>query len=77
MSYFLSGIGLSGKGEITLSGPEARHILLSRRVKPGEKIQLQDPFGLRIYWPKCVADRKTGPQSRALWKIYRCRQSQK
>lgn len=48
MSYFFSGVAFSGNNEIILSGPEARHILLSRRIKPGEQIKLQDPSGQRV-----------------------------
>lgn len=43
MSYFLSAEKLSDKGIVELGGDEAAHILLSRRMKPGEVIQLQDP----------------------------------
>ena len=42
MSYFLSGEKLILGREIVLKGPEALHILLSRRVKLGEILQLQD-----------------------------------
>ena len=41
MGYFLSGQLLAQGQEIELTGEEARHILLSRRMKPGETFELQ------------------------------------
>ncbi len=43
MSYFLSSENLqAGKG-VEILGEEAKHIMLSRRIKIGEKINLQGP----------------------------------
>lgn len=41
MGYFLSGQLLKQGQETELTGEEARHILLSRRMKPGETFELQ------------------------------------
>jgi 16S rRNA (uracil1498-N3)-methyltransferase len=43
MSYFLSEQNLTPGQQYVLSKEEARHIALSRRIKVGEKIALQDP----------------------------------
>ncbi|TAN57377.1 16S rRNA (uracil(1498)-N(3))-methyltransferase [Patescibacteria group bacterium] len=43
MSYFLSAENLRLGEEIEISGEEAKHIMLSRRIKIGEKINLQGP----------------------------------
>ncbi|MEE8435683.1 MAG: RsmE family RNA methyltransferase [bacterium] len=48
MSYFLSGCVLSEGLTFTLAGEEARHLLKSRRIKPGERFALQDPEGGRF-----------------------------
>ena len=48
MSYFLSGRALSEGMTFTLAGEEARHLLKSRRIKPGERFALQDPEGGRF-----------------------------
>ena len=46
--YFLSGLPLSEGMTFDLAGEEARHLLKSRRVKPGERFALQDPEGGRF-----------------------------
>ncbi len=43
MPYFLSGNNLSNNQAVTIAGEEARHILLSFRVRKGEKIKIQGP----------------------------------
>lgn len=43
MSYFLSNKNLKDGENCEITGPEAAHILLARRVKIGEKIKLQGP----------------------------------
>jgi len=48
MPYFLSDKNLSLGGEVELSDAEARHILLSHRVKVGEKIKIQGSDGKRF-----------------------------
>ena len=47
MSYFLSEQKIALNKTISLSGEEARHMLLSRRMKIGELVKLQDPSGKR------------------------------
>ncbi|PIR44483.1 MAG: hypothetical protein COV10_04485 [Candidatus Vogelbacteria bacterium CG10_big_fil_rev_8_21_14_0_10_51_16] len=47
MSYFLSEDKLSEGKVLTLTGVEARHILASRRMKPGETFHLQGPDEVR------------------------------
>lgn len=48
MSYFLSGIPLQTGQSFEFAGDEARHLMLSRRTKPGDCFALQDPAGLRF-----------------------------
>jgi 16S rRNA (uracil1498-N3)-methyltransferase len=48
MSYFLSHTPLKLKTQCEVAGDEARHVLLSRRIKVGETIELQDPRGKRF-----------------------------
>jgi 16S rRNA (uracil1498-N3)-methyltransferase len=48
MSYFLSNKNLIAGSAISLEGEEAFHIMLSRRIKPGEHILLQGPDGKRF-----------------------------
>jgi 16S rRNA (uracil1498-N3)-methyltransferase len=43
MSYFLSGQNLELDKQLEITGEEARHILLARRIKVGEHIALQGP----------------------------------
>ncbi len=43
MSYFLSNQTLEPGQLVSLTGPEASHMLLSRRLKLGEMVFLQDP----------------------------------
>lgn len=43
MSYFLSNSPRKIGETISLTGEEARHILLSRRIRAGEIIEIQDP----------------------------------
>ncbi|MBI5530773.1 MAG: 16S rRNA (uracil(1498)-N(3))-methyltransferase [Candidatus Doudnabacteria bacterium] len=43
MPYFLSEQNLKIGQEVSIAGDEARHILLSHRIKVGEKIKLQGP----------------------------------
>lgn len=59
MSYFFCADNLAVGQEVKLAGPEARHILLSRRTKPGQKISLQDPKGLRFSAEVFAADKNT------------------
>jgi len=48
MSYFLSNQKLHVNQSLELDGEEARHILLSRRMKVGEQIVLQEAGGKRF-----------------------------
>ncbi|MDH5752410.1 MAG: 16S rRNA (uracil(1498)-N(3))-methyltransferase, partial [Deltaproteobacteria bacterium] len=48
MSYFYSGQDLNPGMKFEFSGEEARHLLSSRRVRPGERFLLQDPRGRRF-----------------------------
>lgn len=48
MSYFLIPENLDLGKEYKVTGDEARHILLSRRVKSGERVNLQGPDGRRF-----------------------------
>lgn len=43
MSYFISPTPLNTRDVCTLSGDEAKHLLLARRVKIGETVEVQDP----------------------------------
>jgi 16S rRNA (uracil1498-N3)-methyltransferase len=59
MSYFLSDQNLRLNTEVIISGPEAAHILLSRRIKLGEKIVLQDGNAKRFLCEVLAANKKT------------------
>ncbi|MDR3642788.1 MAG: RsmE family RNA methyltransferase [Candidatus Doudnabacteria bacterium] len=59
MSYFFCAENLSVGQVAGLSGEEARHILLSRRTKPGEQINLQDPRRQRFAAEVMVSDKKS------------------
>lgn len=48
MSYFLTDQKLETNQEFTLSAEEARHILLARRMKKGDSLNLQDGLGNRF-----------------------------
>ncbi|MCL5775300.1 MAG: 16S rRNA (uracil(1498)-N(3))-methyltransferase [Patescibacteria group bacterium] len=48
MPYFLSSENLKLATEVVVVGEEARHLMLSRRLKVGEKIKLQGPDGKRF-----------------------------
>ena len=48
MPYFFSNENLFLGGSHQIDGEEARHILLSHRVKIGEKLKLQGPDGKRF-----------------------------
>lgn len=60
MSYFLSGRVLSEGLTFALAGEEARHLLQSRRIKPGERFALQDPEGGRFSAELISTDRGKG-----------------
>jgi len=47
MSYFLFEGTISSNKVFSISGKEARHIIQSRRIKPGETIDVQDSQNLR------------------------------
>lgn len=47
MSYFLSSQNLILNKTVSVTGQEARHILLSRRMKVGDEFLLQDPLSQR------------------------------
>lgn len=49
MSYFLFDEKLISGREVEVEGPEALHLLMSRRVQVGEEISLQDPYGRRFF----------------------------
>jgi len=57
MSYFLSHELLASGQETILSGPEAEHLLKARRIRKGEKFQLQDIDGNRFEAELVLADR--------------------
>ena len=59
MPYFLSNENLQTGKLIQISGEEARHILLSHRVKIGEQIKLQGPDGKRFEAEVVKADKKS------------------
>lgn len=48
MSFFLHDKPLRSGLTFSFSGEEARHLLRSRRVRPGERFALQDPGGNRF-----------------------------
>ncbi|HVY68135.1 MAG TPA: 16S rRNA (uracil(1498)-N(3))-methyltransferase [Patescibacteria group bacterium] len=49
MSYFLTEENLEVARPARLKGEEAAHLLLSRRIKPGEIIKAQGPDGRRFF----------------------------
>src|SRR4051812_24429664 len=59
MSYFFSSEKLETGKTANVSGEEARHILLSRRAKKGEKVLLQDLSGKRFETEILSADKKS------------------
>ncbi|MBI3632734.1 MAG: 16S rRNA (uracil(1498)-N(3))-methyltransferase [Candidatus Vogelbacteria bacterium] len=59
MSYFLSRIPLELGVIVELTGDEARHILLSRRIEVGEIIEIQDPNNKRFEAEVIDIDRKS------------------
>lgn len=48
MPYFLTSEELAEQKEFELSGEEARHVLLSHRVRSGQQVKVQDPLGNRF-----------------------------
>jgi 16S rRNA (uracil1498-N3)-methyltransferase len=48
MSYFITEGRLTVGAEALLEGPEAKHALLSRRMRTGELIEIQDQAGQRF-----------------------------
>ncbi|MDO8493469.1 MAG: RsmE family RNA methyltransferase [bacterium] len=59
MSYFLSDKPLQTEEIIELTGDEARHILLSRRMEVGEIIEIQGPDQKRFNAEVVLVDRKS------------------
>ena len=59
MPYFLASENLEIGKELTLTGDEARHILLSHRIKIGEQIKLQGPNGKRFLCEVAATDKKS------------------
>ena len=59
MSYFFSDKSLSANSIAELSGEEARHILLSRRMKTGQRFNLQDTQHRRFLAEVSVVDKKS------------------
>jgi 16S rRNA (uracil1498-N3)-methyltransferase len=59
MSYFLSDRPLNVEEIIELTGDEARHILLSRRIEVGEVIEIQGPDHKRFQAEVVDVDRKS------------------
>lgn len=59
MPYFLSYKNLEPETEIQIMGEEARHILLSHRIKVGEQIKLQGPDDKRYLSQVIKADKKS------------------
>ncbi len=59
MSYFLSPEKITINGQLSFSGDEADHILLSRRLKTGERFYLQDPAGQRFLVELVASDKKS------------------
>lgn len=58
MSYFLSDRPLAEGMIVPLAGEEAEHLLKSRRVRPGERFDLQDPGGRRFSAEVVALERK-------------------
>jgi 16S rRNA (uracil1498-N3)-methyltransferase len=48
MSFFLADRPLESGQTFPFAGPEAHHLLSSRRIRPGERFALQDPLGRRF-----------------------------
>lgn len=59
MTYFLAPEPLTTGITVVLEGPEARHLLESRRIRPGERFALQDPAGRRFWAELVQAGRRT------------------
>lgn len=59
MSYFLSDKPLKAGEIVELTGEEARHILLSRRVEIGEIIKIQGPDAKRFMAEVILIERKS------------------
>lgn len=59
MSYFLSNKPLKAEEIVELTGDEARHILLSRRMEVGEIIEIQGPDNKRFNAEVILVDRKS------------------
>ncbi len=54
MSYFLTTESLALNAPTTLEGDEAKHLLLSRRIKVGEEIEMQDSQNKRFL---CIVEK--------------------
>jgi 16S rRNA (uracil1498-N3)-methyltransferase len=59
MPYFFTYDNLKFGIEIKIQGEEARHILLSHRIKVGEQIKLQGPDGKRFLCEVLKVDKKS------------------
>ncbi len=59
MSYFLSETPLKTGKVFELTDTEARHILLSRRIRAGEIVELQDPHDKRFQCRVINTDKKS------------------
>lgn len=59
MTYFLAPGELAAGMTVELEGAEARHLLESRRIRPGERFALQDPAGRRFWAELLQAHRRT------------------
>jgi 16S rRNA (uracil1498-N3)-methyltransferase len=57
MTYFRHDAPLHEGAAVELSGEEARHLLGSRRMRPGERFALQDPAGRRFAAELLVGER--------------------